>query len=285
MQDRFTSAPGGQALLVGGRQVRVESRVCAGGQLVLVTEQQVAAPPVQRGDRNSRLAEIGRLATGLAHQLRTPLATLQLYVDLAADATHAPYAQEIQGALDSLSCQVDQLLVFAKGEILLEDTCDSRDLFEAIQRQSLFLERRHKIDIQWRDLPTPVALHCARHLLVGACVNLIDNALQASAESDGDATVTVTLKSSDGYLHLQVEDNGAGVPEAVMDRLGESFNTQRNRGNGLGLPIARLVARAHGGEMQLVRRRPTGTVARLLVRVSEPAVTNQTEAARHSHRH
>jgi signal transduction histidine kinase len=85
-----------------------------------------------------------------------------------------------------------------------------------------------------------------QNLLIAAMVNLLKNALQASPAG---LPVEVTGVRRDGWYRIEVADRGSGIPEAIRERIFEPFFTTREQGTGLGLPLARKVVQAHGGEI------------------------------------
>jgi two-component system sensor histidine kinase FlrB len=101
-------------------------------------------------------------------------------------------------------------------------------------------------------------LLCNRDTLVGALLNLIENATQASGPG---ARLKVHLYSRGEILRLCISDSGSGIEPAVLQRLGEPFFTTKTNGTGLGLTVVKAVARAHQGELQLYSRLGRGTCA------------------------
>jgi signal transduction histidine kinase len=94
----------------------------------------------------------------------------------------------------------------------------------------------------------PALLEADGSLLTAALVNLVKNAVQASPQG-GRVQVTGRVR---GELYvIRVEDSGSGIPEPERESIFEPFFTTREKGTGLGLPLARKIARAHGGELRL----------------------------------
>ncbi|MNT50955.1 Sensor protein ZraS [compost metagenome] len=105
-------------------------------------------------------------------------------------------------------------------------------------------------------------LLCNRDTLVGAMLNLIENASQAAGR---DLRLKVHLYRRAGELRLTVSDNGPGIDANTLARLGEPFFTTKTTGTGLGLAVVKAVARAHQGELRLRSRPGRGTCATLVL--------------------
>lgn len=101
---------------------------------------------------------------------------------------------------------------------------------------------------------------CNRDTLVGALLNLIENALQAGTPQ---VRLKVHVYARDNTLRLAVSDSGSGIEPHVLRRLGEPFFTTKATGTGLGLAVVKAVVRAHQGELQLHSRLGRGTCALL----------------------
>jgi two-component system sensor histidine kinase FlrB len=103
-------------------------------------------------------------------------------------------------------------------------------------------------------------LLCNRDTLIGAILNLVENAIQASA---GDVRLKVHFYTRENTLRVCVSDSGSGIDSHVLARLGEPFFTTKTTGTGLGLTVVKAVARAHQGELQLRSRPGRGTCAQV----------------------
>ncbi|MCY1226467.1 Signal transduction histidine-protein kinase AtoS [compost metagenome] len=117
-------------------------------------------------------------------------------------------------------------------------------------------------------------LLCNRDTLVGAMLNLIENASQAAGR---DLRLKVHLYRRGGDLLLTISDNGPGIDAATLARLGEPFFTTRTTGTGLGLAVVKAVARAHRGELQLRSRPGRGTCATLVLPLISAAQSDSQE--------
>lgn len=229
----------------------------AGGRIVLVHDVTEANALKTRAERNQRLAAMGEMAAQLAHQLRTPLAAALLYAgnlenpDLAADA-RVPIAQKTVARLKHLERLIQEMLLFARGEVLGRETFAVADLFGDLAHtfEPLAASRR----VAFRQLDRTVPGSCLtgnRKAIAGALTNLLENALH-EAEGAAAGGLVELLAERDGHqLRLVVRDNGGGMDAVTQARLFEPFFTTRSEGTGLGLAIARGVVRAHGGSIDV----------------------------------
>jgi two-component system sensor histidine kinase FlrB len=157
-----------------------------------------------------------------------------------------------------LEHQVRDMLVFARGELPLTDRLSPGALLQALQAAAqTHIEGR---PVRWRCDSHAGALLCNRDTLVGAVLNLIENALQASPPGSG---LKIHLYSRESALRLCISDGGQGMDSAVLARLGEPFFTTRTNGTGLGLAVVQAVVRAHRGEVRFRSQPGRGTCVRV----------------------
>lgn len=215
----------------------------------------------EEAERNKRLAAMGEMAAQLAHQLRTPLAAALLYAGNLenpglAEASRISIAQKTVGRLKHLERLIQDMLLFARGEVLGRETFPVAALLTELAHTFEPLARAKGVALRIDDGGVAADLTGNRKALAGALTNLLENALQAV---DGGGTVTLEAQVHGGHLAISVRDNGRGMPPDVVARLFEPFFTTRSEGTGLGLAIARGVARAHGGGIDVRSEPGAGT--------------------------
>jgi two-component system sensor histidine kinase FlrB len=152
------------------------------------------------------------------------------------------------------------MLVFARGELPLIDRVTPKGLMQSLQ--SAASTHVQDLPIRWQCDSHAGELLCNRDTLVGAILNLIENAIQASAD---DVRLKVHLYTRDNQLRVSVSDSGSGIDTQVLARLGEPFFTTKATGTGLGLTVVKAVARAHQGELRLRSRPGRGTRAQVIL--------------------
>lgn len=232
----------------------------AGGKLLLIHDMTSAHQMKTDLERSQRLAAMGEMAASLAHQLRTPLATALLYSanleqpDLP-DAARLRFAEKNTGQLRRLERLIQDTLLFARGHSIGRDVMRASELLAEVMQTMSPLCLEHGVHFVGQDHSADAILVGGRKALYGALVNLCENALQVS---EAGAHIWFSAVLNGDLLTWSVRDEGPGISPEMQTRVFEPFFTTRGQGTGLGLPIALGVARAHGGDIEIVSGRPGG---------------------------
>lgn len=254
-----SGAPGidlfGALAITGGRLDR-ETLVAAGAladRLALKLENFELFAELET---SRRLATLGAFAAAIAHDIRTPLTSVKMNVQILRakakavqlpedDMEHFVIALE---ELDRLGASIGELLDYAKPIQVQRTSVDLRDIVEDASRavQSHLSGRGVTLD-QRHDARLPTVVGDAQRLRQ-VIVNLLENA--ANASQPGRA-VTIATRSDDGGVAIDVIDEGTGIDGADIEHIFEPFFTKRADGTGLGLAICRKVVRAHAGEIRV----------------------------------
>ncbi len=243
--------------------------------------------------RTRELAALGEMAAGIAHEVRNPLGSIALDVEmLREDVAQLPESRTICDrvllAVERLDCIVGDVLRFARDLKVQIVECDPMDVIEIaiaaceapIRRSGATVERLGSVE-------GLVAID--RHLLAQAIANLVRNAVEVMAESNSsERLVRIGVRRTrkalpDGrraeHLSYRVEDTGPGVPEGLVDRIFNPFFTTRSEGTGLGLAIVHRIVDAHGGGIT-VRNVMSGTGGAIVGARFEIAVPLRSEDRR-----
>lgn len=208
--------------------------------------------------QTDRLAALGRLVAGVAHELRNPLASVKLKLQLTRRSLDNPdqvlasfnVVEEEVGKMNRL---VERLLSLARPSQLASSKSDPSHFVK--ERLVLWESRATSqgtiLEFPRADAPSePIQMDRDR---VGQILdNLIANALDALAEEGGRVTIEVQ-RTAPNELLIAVSDNGPGVPEETIERLFEPFCTTRREGTGLGLFLSAELARGLGGTLDYCR--------------------------------
>lgn len=267
--------------------------------------------------RSKRLAALGEMAAGIAHEIRNPLGSIRLYAkmledDLAAGAPGEPrqLAVKIGGAVRTVDAVVRDVLAFAREMRVTLEEVDAGELITAVvdevvaARRADGLEIPRLVRLDSRETGCAFAFACDSTLARRAIANVVSNAVEAMAErrarSGGpEMTLTTSLRQVQGgrrnewdgqdkdFVSIVIEDNGPGVSEEVMERMFNPFFTTRATGTGLGLAIVHRIMDAHGGGVRVWNRQDadgsvTGAVVELMfpVRAASTALHEQSGESR-----
>ncbi|HAL67741.1 MAG TPA: PAS domain-containing sensor histidine kinase [Pseudomonas sp.] len=258
---------GHEVSLRDGRRLSIATRSLDAepGQLVLLNDLTETRRLQDQLARHERLSSLGRMVASLAHQIRTPLSAAMLYASHLADPeqtlttqTRQRFAGSLKERLHELEQQVRDMLVFARGELPLTDRISLKALFQALQQAAQTHVQGHAV--RWQCDSRLGELLCNRDTLVGALLNLIENATQAS---QGAARLKVHLWRRQQTLHLCISDAGTGIAPDLLARIGEPFLTTKSTGTGLGLAVVKAVVKAHHGSVQVRSKVGRGTCVRV----------------------
>ena len=221
------------------------------------------------------LAAVGEFAASLAHEVRNPLTAIRIDLQmveegLAEDSELREPQQRALREVTRLDETVSRALSVARSGRIHARPIDLREPIQAASEAAAptFESRGARLDIQVIDSAVPVSGDPA------ALEQLFLNLLRNAAESLGAAeSATVSVSEEDGYAVVTIQDDGSGMPADVLERVFEPFFSTRPEGTGLGLPIARRIAAAHGGELELKSTPGVGTTATVRLPGLPPRLT------------
>jgi two-component system sensor histidine kinase HydH len=231
----------------------------------LIAEQLTVAEAAVR--RSERLAALGQLSAGLAHELRNPLGSIKGSADLLArSASHNdPMAKELAGIIsaevDRTNSLVTRFLDFARP---LEPRRESTDVTGVIDRAVV----RAKVDAVRDYSPSLPRLAIDPELMEQVFLNLVTNASQASAPG---APITIRTREVDDQAEVSVIDHGCGIPPDKIETIFNPFVTTKQGGVGLGLAIVAKIVDGHGGKMSVESELGKGSTFRVLLPI--PSIT------------
>jgi two-component system nitrogen regulation sensor histidine kinase NtrY len=200
------------------------------------------------------------VARRMAHEVKNPLTPIKLTAQRLLrrsregrldPQTVAEGAETILGEVASLTQLVDSFSRFAKLPPPQPSDLDAVELVR--QAMALFVPTHARIAWELELPDAPVEAFWDRDMVKRALVNLVDNAIaalesQAAGPADRLGRIRVALRLDGPTAHLEVEDDGPGVPEESRPHLFDPYFSTKQRGTGLGLAIVRRIAEDHGGE-------------------------------------
>lgn len=216
--------------------------------------------------RAEQLAAVGRLAAGVAHEVRNPLTSVKLLVESAlADPNGGLSADDlrvIHAEIERLEQTVQSLLDFARPPSLHRAPCDLRGVVGQAADLVRARARNQGVELRVESPVEPVTADVDRGQLGSVLLNLLMNALDAMPRG---GTLAVRLSPEPDAARIDVEDTGPGLPAALAGRLFMPFASTKSTGTGLGLSICRRVVEDHQGSITAADRTEGG--ARFTVRL------------------
>jgi len=210
---------------------------------------------------HARDEERETLLAGIAHEVRNPLAAIDLFAGLLAEEVagraEAAHVVRIRAELAALTKVVEEFLDYARARPPVREPVDLALLLAEVAdlAEPLAAERHVSVTVEGGG-----EARADREQLRRAAVNLVRNAVEAAPPA---GVVEVVARAADGDAMIEIADRGAGLTPDARERLFRPFFTTKERGTGLGLALAKKVADAHGGTLALEDRPGGGTVARL----------------------
>ncbi len=270
--------------------LRDEAKAAKGSIYIFqdLTQLKSAEEQLKKADR---LAAIGELAAGIAHEIRNPLASISgcvqmLKDDLPADASSSRLFSIVVREIDRLNGLITEFLQFARPKKIEAVDIDVLLWLEDIQLQFRASGAKYT-SLHIHAHPSVRTLTGDRDMLTQAIWNLVRNAEQALGTSgQGRIDLSIFPEAGPGehpWMRIEVKDNGPGIPSALKDKVFEPFFTTKPEGTGLGLSLAYKIVELHGGTMAM-ETGPSGTVFTIrlpAVRASKDSVEPEsTHAAR-----
>jgi signal transduction histidine kinase len=228
----------------------------------------------------AKLESVGRLAAGVAHEVKNPLMTLTMVADYlaqvipAGEPDAAPMLQDMRDAIQRANRVIGELLEFSRpGDLTLVP----EDFHEIVDRALSLVKlemKRHHVDVVRQLCQALPALPMDKNKIEQVLVNIFMNAIQVMPQG-GTLTVrtSVTGAGEDrpGALTVEIDDTGPGIPDAYLTKIFEPFFTTKptDQGTGLGLCVARQIIQLHGGTIELGNRAEGGTRVTIVLNLNQ----------------
>ena len=202
--------------------------------------------------RTERLAAMGQMSAGIAHQIRTPLATALLYAshlceaDLDA-ATQSEFSRKVYQQLSHLNRLANAMLQFIKAQPQAVEWLEIHELVQFAFQSAEPLLREKNIRTSFKLSGSEAWVQGDRQALISAILSILENAAQVT-HADGHVSIMSMVR--DAKISVTISDDGPGIPAEIMGRIFEPFATSRSNGTGLGLAIARTAIVQHRGDIQ-----------------------------------
>lgn len=241
--------------LQDGRRVNVATQALHGepGQILLIKDVTETRRLQELLTHHRRLSAKTELAAALAHQIRTPLSVAILQLSnlnresLVLDARRR-HTEKAMDAMRQLERLVEDMLTFARGGPLDMASLSVQSLLDDLARDAQQTAATRDLVLEIKTDIGSDQLRGNRNALHSIMLNLVNNSCNAMG---GCGRMTISATRIHDCVELRFADHGPGIPLKDREHVFEPFFTTRKNGTGLGLSVARAVARAHGGELDL----------------------------------
>ena len=237
------------------------------GSVLLIKDMREIRDLQEKVHRSERLASLGRLAAGVAHEVRNPLSSIKGFAQyfvkrFSGHDEEQGYASVMVKEVDRLNRVITDLLDFAGPK----EPCREPQSLETIADQALKLlapdlEAR-KVEVVKDYEPDLPAVSVDRDRISQVFINLLLNALE-SMEAGGEIRISLRRCGPPPAVEATVADTGAGIPEGDLEKVFEPFFSRKRKGTGLGLAIVHQIIESHRGEIRVESRPGKGTVFRM----------------------
>lgn len=224
----------------------------------------------QKIERSDRLAMIGQIAAGTAHEIRNPLTSikgflqmfLQLFSDRGMDRERS-YTEIMLTEINRINSLVSEFLLLSKPRDVQYQLVDLNVVFEEIlpivESQALL----HGIDVQYRSRGKLCMVVGDTELLKQVFLNICKNGIEAMGK-EGTLTITHHFESEGDKISIDIHDTGPGIPLYVIDKIFDPFFTTKEEGTGLGLSVCQKIIHDIGGQIR-VSSKGYGTTFHILL--------------------
>ncbi|KPV44626.1 two-component system sensor histidine kinase NtrB [Alicyclobacillus ferrooxydans] len=209
----------------------------------------------QHLQRTEKLAVIGKVAAGVAHEIRNPLTTVRGFLQVMMNRfeerqmlEEQEYLQMMVAEVDKVESLVKELLLLSKPHHTAKRNCKLGKLVTALRPSIEVMADTKQISTEFVIDETIPSVAGDEGLLTHVVNQLVENAIDAM-EPKGHLTVRVY--SEDKVVRLDVRDTGPGIPYYQMDQVFDAFFTTKEKGTGLGLPICQKIVADHGGDIHV----------------------------------
>lgn len=243
-------------LLMDSNLLRDEAGAVVGAYVLFkdVTNLRSLEQQVQRSDR---LAMIGQIAAGTAHEIRNPLTSIKGFLQVLhrtfADTgmeREQGYTELMLGEIDRINELVNEFLLLSKPKDVVYDKVDMssvvRDILPIINNQAVL----HNVTIQYQSVYQIPKIIADRELLKQVFINLCKNGIEAMVQG-GTLTIVEKVDYKEKNVLIEVQDAGPGIPAFLIDKIFDPFFTTKDTGTGLGLSVCQRIIHDLGGSIRV----------------------------------
>jgi two-component system, sporulation sensor kinase E len=215
--------------------------------------------------RSEKLSIVGQLAAGVAHEIRNPLTSLKGFVQLLQSKVsgYEFYFNIMMDELERINLIVSEFLVMSKPQSV---HYQSEKAAKIVEHTMILLSSQasiHNVELVMEADDSLPNIHCNEDQIKQVFINILNNAIDSMPDG---GQIRIGLHQTDpGYLLIRFIDQGYGIPEDRLPRLGEPFYTTKEKGTGLGLMVTFKIIESHGGRIRIDSKLDEGTTVEIFL--------------------
>ena len=252
------------------------------GSVLLIQDVTAVRELEDRLQRRNRLAAMGEMVGRIAHEIRNPLGSIELFASMLRRDLHGlpslrGYAEHISSSVHMMNRLLTNLLLYTKPDCSHGEWHETEKLMVDALTLAAHAVAQTKIDIRLDVNPHASRMWCDAGQMKQVLLNLILNSIHAMS-GGGTLTLSATLteeKTGRAAFRLSVSDTGVGIPAAQRSRIFDPFFTTRDEGTGLGLAIVHAIVEGHRGRIDVESVEGRGTTFTMVF--PHPCEDNRTE--------
>lgn len=216
--------------------------------------------------RNDKLKIMGEMAANIAHEIRNPLGSIELFAsllqrDLKEDEAKRKLTNSILKGVKTINAAISNILLFTKDFKVKKELYYVSDIVDDVVLYLVHLMREKHIKFINR-VTEDDTIYCDPELLKQCLMNIVHNAIEAV---DIGGEISIDFSQDNKYCIIEVTDNGEGIDEEFLDRLFIPFQTTKAKGTGLGLSIVYKIVKAHQGNIIAESRKGEYTTFKIFI--------------------
>jgi two-component system, sporulation sensor kinase A len=217
--------------------------------------------------QSEKLSIVGELAAGIAHEIRNPLTTIKGFLQLyKTENSQIEYNELLLSELERIENITSGLLTLGKPQAIQLSRTNLHELventLELLSPQALLHDIQFKLTLK----ESPLFITCEKNQLKQVFLNILKNAIEAMNEG-GEIHISLRI-DVDGECILSFQDQGSGIPEELLPRLGEPFYSLKEKGTGLGVMICHKIIKQHNGSITYTSKINEGTLVEIKLPLS-----------------
>ncbi|MBS4221421.1 PAS domain S-box protein [Bacillus sp. FJAT-49682] len=211
------------------------------------------------------LSAIGQLAAGIAHDIRNPLTTVKGFLQLMGSQKefNNEYLILMQNEIERIEQITKELMFIGKPSV---NNYEQLDIIKILKEVTMLLKPEaisNNVSFEYSGMHIPVFIVCEEIKVKQVFMNIIKNGIEAMGCKGGTLTLDVTINNQENRVVIAISDEGCGISQDDLEKIGEPFFTTKAKGNGLGLMMCNKIIQEHNGSIDVTSELNQGTTFKI----------------------